>query len=276
VYKHIVTSVPDSGLPASRARLAGVLRASRDVVSVEIAARVLDVDRRRAAEILSRWLRQGWLRRVGRGLYAPVPLDLAASEQVVADPWVLVPALFGTCYIGGWTAAHHWEFTEQLFKDTLVFTTRRVVKPRVTAQGTTFVLRRTEGARMFGLTTLWRGTTKVQISDPARTMIDLLDIPTVGGGMDHVADCLVACMKNAKADRNRLVEYAERLGNGAVFKRLGFLAEVVLRDAALAESCRARLTKGYARLDPALPPATLVTSWRLWIPAHWKARARDR
>jgi hypothetical protein len=40
-----------------------------------------------------------------------VPLDLAGSERSWAIP-VLVPTLFSQCYIGGWTAAHHWELTE--------------------------------------------------------------------------------------------------------------------------------------------------------------------
>jgi hypothetical protein len=42
---------------------------------------------------------------------------LAGSEQVIEDPWVLVPTLFGDSYIGGWTAAHHWELSEQLFNE---------------------------------------------------------------------------------------------------------------------------------------------------------------
>jgi len=37
-------------------------------------------------------------------------------------------------YIGGWTAAHHWELTEQLFNETLVFTTRRLTEKRVIAK----------------------------------------------------------------------------------------------------------------------------------------------
>ena len=90
-------------LPASRARLASVLRAAKEVVSVDIATETLGIERREAAKLLSRWREQGWLRRIGHGLYVPVPLDLAGSEQVVADPWVLVPTLFGQCYIGGWT-----------------------------------------------------------------------------------------------------------------------------------------------------------------------------
>jgi predicted transcriptional regulator of viral defense system len=80
-------------LPASRARLASVLRASKEVVSVGVASTTLGIERSDAAKLLSRWRAQGWLRRIGHGLYVPVPLDLAGSEQVVADSWVLVPSL---------------------------------------------------------------------------------------------------------------------------------------------------------------------------------------
>src|SRR6266403_6175575 len=134
-------------LPAHRARLAAVLRASKEVVSVDIASQTLGIERRSAAKLLSRWKQQGWLRRIGHGLYVPVPLDLAGSEQVIADPWVLVPTLFNQCYIGGWTAAHHWDLTEQLFNETVVFTTRRISKRRVLAQGVAFVLQHTSVKR---------------------------------------------------------------------------------------------------------------------------------
>src|ERR1039458_8536210 len=126
-------------LPASRVRLASVLRATKEVVSVDVTSRTLGVNRRVAAKLLARWREQGWLRRIGHGLYVSVPLDLAGSEQGIADPWVLVPALFGECYIGGWTAAHHWELTEQLFNEALVFTTRRIIEKRVIAQGAVFL-----------------------------------------------------------------------------------------------------------------------------------------
>jgi predicted transcriptional regulator of viral defense system len=105
---------PKDSLPAHRQRLSTVLRAAKEVVSVDITSRTLGITRRAAAKLLSRWKQQGWLRRIGHGLYVPVPLDLAASAQVVADPWVLMPTLFNQCYIGGWTAAHHWELTEYL------------------------------------------------------------------------------------------------------------------------------------------------------------------
>ena len=262
-------------LPAPRARLAAVLRAAREVVSIDVAARVLDLDRPAAAKVLSRWLKQGWLRRVGHGLYVPVPLDLAGSEQVLADPWVLVPTLFGQCYIGGWTAAHHWDLTEQLFTETIVFTTRRISAKRATAQGVAFLLHHVGQKRLFGLKSIWRGSMRVSISDPARTMIDALAMPDTGGGIDHVADCLSEHLKSPTYDGDLLIRYGEKFGNGAVFKRLGFLAETRLHNADLASGCHARLTQGYAQLDPALPSPHLHTAWRLWVPERWRRLHRD-
>jgi predicted transcriptional regulator of viral defense system len=260
-------------LPPSRARLASVLRASKEVVSVDVASKTLGIERREAAKLLSRWQGQGWLRRVGHGLYVSVPLDLASSEQVVTDPWVLVPTLFGQCYIGGWTAAHHWELTEQLFNDILVFTTRRITAKQVTAQGAAFSPHSVNPKRLFGLKTLWRGSTTVAISDPARTLVDMIAVPEVGGGIDHVLDCLSSYLKGKTADRDLLIRHAAQFGNGAVFKRLGFLADMRLDDRKLADECRARLTRGYAKLDPSLHTTKLITAWRLWVPETWKARA---
>jgi predicted transcriptional regulator of viral defense system len=253
-------------LPASRARLAAVLRAAREVVSVDVASKSLGIGRREAAKLLSRWQGQGWLRRVGHGLYVPVPLDLAGNEQVITDPWVLVPTLFGQSYIGGWTAAHHWELTEQLFNETLVFTTRRVTVKQVIAQGAPFLLRNVNPKRLFGLKTLWRGSARVAISDPARTLVDMIAAPEVGGGIDHVAECLGTYLRGKTVDRELLIRHANEFGNGAVFKRLGFLAATQLDDKRLADECRARLTHGYARLDPSLHTTKLITTWRLWVP----------
>jgi predicted transcriptional regulator of viral defense system len=64
--------------------------------------------------------------------------------------------------------------------------------------------------------------------------------------------------------------YADRLGNGAVFKRLGFVLErVAPAEKETIDACRGRLTKGNAKLDPSLPAKRLVTAWRLWVPENW-------
>jgi predicted transcriptional regulator of viral defense system len=257
----------------ARARLSAVLQSAKDLVTIEDAERTLSVDRHAATKVLSRWQRQGWLRRVGRGLYAPIPIDAVTTEQVLKDPWVLVPALFSPGYVGGWTAAEHWDFTEQLFRSIFVFTARPFRSKEQTVQGVAFTLKRIPEDALFGLKTLWRGQARVSIADKHRTIVDLLSEPATGGGMRHVAHCLHNYLRDPEADDETLIHYAYKLGNGAVFKRLGFLASRIPGKESLAHSCRQRLTEGNAKLDPALPCRRLVKAWRLWIPKNWEAEA---
>jgi hypothetical protein len=64
-----------------------------------------------------------------------------------------------------------------------------------------------------------------------------------------------------------LIHHAEQFDNGAVFKRLGFLADTRLHDKKLAVDAR------LCQLDPALRAKKLVTAWRPWVPEAWKAAA---
>src|SRR5205085_12587120 len=87
-------------LSEPRARLAQVLRAVHEVVSIDVVTESLHMDRRSAAKLLSRWREQGWLRRIGHGLYVPAPLQLAGSGQVLEAPWGRGPTIVGQCYEG--------------------------------------------------------------------------------------------------------------------------------------------------------------------------------
>lgn len=229
----------------------------------------LGVDRKTAAKTLARWYSQKWLQRVGHGLYTAIPLDARATEQVLDDPWILVPALFETAYLGGWTAGEYWDLTEQIFRDILVFTTKPIRKRRYDVHGITFLVRKISTKNFFGTQSIWRGQSKVQISDIHRTIIDMLADPALGGGIRHVSECLMAYLRRKDANAASLIEYTERLRNGAVFKRLGYLVEGMSDQQPLADMCRARLTKGNAMLDPNQECPRLVTAWRLWIPETW-------
>src|SRR5580704_8539181 len=88
-------------LPQGRAQLVQVLQRAGDVINITDVADALSLSRTDAAKRLSRWTEQGWLRRVGRGAYVSAAVDVLDAERVIDDPWVLVPALFAPCYIGG-------------------------------------------------------------------------------------------------------------------------------------------------------------------------------
>src|SRR5713226_1518986 len=173
----------------AHARLSAVLQKARDLVTIEDAMGTLALDRRRAVKLLARWQHQGWLRRVGPGIYAPVPIDALTTEQVLKDPWVLVPALFAPGYIGGWTAAEHWDLTEQIFRGMFVFTARPFRKKEQTVQGVSFTLKRIPEDAIFGTKNIWRGQARIPMADKHRTIIDLLADPATGGGIRHVARC---------------------------------------------------------------------------------------
>ena len=263
---------PKVALPKGRAQLATVLSGAGDIIHVDDAERILQLPRPEAAKRLSRWMAQGWLHRVGRGAYAPVAIDTLGADQILSDPWVLVPALFSPGYIGGRTAAEHWDLTEQIFKDIVVVTAKALRQTHQVRHGASFTLQHVPAENIFGTKTVWRQRSRVLVSDVHRTMIDMLDKPGLGGGIQHVADCLTTYL--ARADRNDglLMQYADRLGNGAVFKRLGFLAERTGTADEIAQACLSRLTAGIAKLDGALGgQQQLVARWRLHIPVSWMA-----
>jgi len=268
--------LPIGGLRrASRERLSKVLRQSKGAISAADASRALNVERAEAARLLANWSARGWLSRVRRGLYVSVPLESSTADLPLDDAWVVAERLFAPCYIGGWSAATHWGLTEQLFRSTLVITTRRPRARRVDARGTVFVVRTVNERAMFGLKAIWRGKAKVNVSDPTRTILDLLDTPALGGGIRTVVDILKSYLRSTYRDPKLLIRYADQLGNKAVFKRLGFLATTAAPDEAeLVAECRKRLSAGNAKLDPQLPAERLVTAWRLWVSGIERGTAR--
>ena len=263
-----------SSLPEGRQRLTTLIGGAGDVISVDDAVRLLHLDRSTAAKTLARWTEQGWLRRVRRGAYVPVTLDTLDSEHVLDDPWVLVPSLFSPGYVGGRTAAEYWDLTEQIFNDIVVFTAKPVREKSQKHHGANFTVKHVAAERLFGTKAVWRGQSKVLVSDLQRTIVDMLDDPSIGGGIQHVADCLAEYLRRGDRNDAQLLAYIEQLGNGAVFKRLGFLAEDNASAEWLAEQCRSRLTKGNVKIDPSLDCPRMVTRWRLRIPDYWVQRGR--
>lgn len=256
-------------LPQNRALLAKVLSSSRDVINIDHVTQTLRISRTKGAKRLARWVEQGWLHRVGPGLYVPVALDTLGATQILDDPWVLIPPLYEPAYVAGRTAAEYWDLTEQIFKDLVVITGQPIRQTRQVRHGTSIVLKHLDEKKIFGTKSVWRHHTKVAVSDVHRTVVDMLDDPAIGGGIQHVADCLGNYLKRSDRADHKLIEYAERLNNRAVFKRLGFLVDRHTAGTKLATLCHARISAGLAKLDPALSSPRINSKWKLRIPDIW-------
>ncbi|MEO8133574.1 MAG: type IV toxin-antitoxin system AbiEi family antitoxin [Betaproteobacteria bacterium] len=258
-----------SGLSAtSREQLSKLLRDSPSVLTAGDAAGALGMTHTAAARKLAAWSRAGWLARVRRGAYVPVPIESASTDIALDDPWLVATAMFAPCYIGGWSAAEHWGLTEQIFRSLCAMTTTRPRNRKPVLRKARFELHTVAEASFVGLKTVWRGATRVQVSDPARTLIDMLVDPALAGGIRHLVEMLGTLLRDQPKEAAKLGTYAGKLGIGAVFKRLGFLLQRDHPDqVALIELCRQNLSAGYAKLDPALPADRLATAWRIWLPA---------
>jgi hypothetical protein len=152
----------------------------------------------------------------------PCPDSRVTSPEMqnsMASTTPLLPVPFGPqipkflpSNVGGRTAAEHWDLTEQIFRDIVVFTARPIRERQKESGGALFTLRHIPESRIFGTKPVWRGQTKVTVSDIDRTMLDMLDAPQVGGGIQHVADCLDRYLRKGERNTGKLVGYADRLG----------------------------------------------------------------
>jgi hypothetical protein len=75
-------------IPKGRGQLSQVLQSAGEIISVEDVTTTLQMDRRQATKVLARWNAQGWIKRLQRGSYAPVPIASLGQSQVLDDPWL--------------------------------------------------------------------------------------------------------------------------------------------------------------------------------------------
>lgn len=250
---------------ANRALLERLHREMPGAFTVGDAATVLGMEPDRIRTLLGYLARRGWLSRVRRGLYVAVPLDSRRPGEWVEDSWVVAERAFNPCYIGGWSACQHWGLTEQLFRTTLVVTARKVRNRDPKIQGMPYHLTVRAKDKLFGTTPVWREQIPVRVSDPARTIVDVFDDPSLGGGMRTVAEVLHEYLTSEHRNDAQLIDFGDRLGNRAVFKRLGFVTEHLGLEAKdLVAACLERRSAGLVRLDPSVKAVgTISRRWGL-------------
>jgi len=256
-------------IETTRSLVAKLSRVSKNgLLTVDQAAKVMGVDKKRVAMKLASLVRSGWLERARRGLYFILPLEAIPGQKTTTeDPWVLARELFSPCYIGGWSAAEHWGLTEQLFRSTLVVTAANVRERSLTILGNEFRLFQVDKTRIKGTELIWRGTGQVAISDKERTIIDGLRNPELCGGMGHVIHIMSEYSKSSDYNFQKVIIHAQEANSGAVWKRLGYLTESLWPDEKkVIQKAHQNLTSGNIKLDPNVKnKGSLVSKWRIWV-----------
>jgi predicted transcriptional regulator of viral defense system len=257
----------------SRQKLAKVLALAKGIVVPALVAKCLDVSIQEAGRMLSRWCRQGWVKRIKTGVYIPISVEDLTGVLSIEDDWVLADRLFSVGYIAGFSAVKYWDFSDQLFETTTFFTIKKLKNRLLLIGNTRFYLKTIVDHKFFGTKPVWRNNSKILVSDPTKTIVDLLDDPTIVGGMRVVQDIFLAYKASPFFDVSLLIIYAEKMKNKTIFKRLGFLMETLhLFDMISECHLRDKISKGYSLFDPSIKNVAIVRRWNLKVPISWRKK----
>lgn len=254
--------------PPHHDRLRTFIGSVDPIFNVAQATLALGTSRENASKTLARWCNQGHISRVRQGLYTAIPIDTPSTSFILEDPWLIIPTLFAPGYVGGFSATEYWDLTEQIFQTIMVCTTRPVPHKKTVISEQTFLLHHVQENKLFGLSPVWKGNKKVMVSDLHRTIVDIFDSPDIGGGIWHAIDCLQQYIKHPKSDMTLLTSYMDKMHNGAIYKRIGFLLEKILGPQNhVALHCKERITTGFVFLDPKQKKdVNFISQWNLCIP----------
>jgi predicted transcriptional regulator of viral defense system len=207
--------------------------------------------------ILSRMEEKGYIERIEKGKYLIIPLGSEKGKYTLHE-FVIASYLVEPSAISYWSALHHYGLTEQIPGTVFVQTPARKKKNILEIFGVNYQIVRVKGEKFFGIRKEWIEEMPVSITDKEKTIIDCLDKPHYAGGIIEVAKAL----KTGSLNYNLLSDYALKIDNFAVVRRLGYLCEQM----GIPMNLPHPPSKKYLLLDPTMPATGKNDpKWRLVI-----------
>jgi predicted transcriptional regulator of viral defense system len=205
-----------------------------------------------------------WVIVLKRGVYLIAPLSAGVKSCYTEHEFVIASHLVSPYYIAYWSALNFYGFTEQTPFTVFVATPRRIKNREVLNIKYNFIT--LSRRKFFGFEPTGVSTYKINISDREKTLADALDHPEYCGGMPEVAKSLWNAKEAVSIEK--IAGYAERMGNSAIVKRLGYLIESLDMDVDLEvlSKLRGMISQGMSALDPARPKKGMYnTRWNLLL-----------
>jgi predicted transcriptional regulator of viral defense system len=180
---------------------------------------------------------KGFLHRLERGKYCRTTFR---DENVIGT--FVVPD--GT--VAYWSALHLHGLTEQF--SGMVFIQTTLKKNSTTILGTSYRFVKIGANKRTGICYNGYGNYKYPITDVEKTIVDCFDLPQYSGGYAE----LIRAFAQAELNAEKLADYCLAVGNIAVFKRIGFLAELLNKKnlTPFVEFARTRINRTYNLFDP--------------------------
>lgn len=220
--------------------------------------------------VVQQLIRKGWLSRVRRGRYVLLPPEHGPDNLGENNVLALATAAAASSYVGWWSAASFHGFTTQVPLTVFIAVTGRMTEREI--EGSTVRFVRLPKPKFFGSQLYPLYGRQVAISNPAKTLIDCLDRPSLAGGISETVRIADRALANVSGDE--AVETAIRFNSKSVMQRLGAISDLVDRPlppparqrlrAAIPKSARSRFGRGH----PLEGDIGYVAAWGLFLDAR--------
>ncbi len=171
--------------------------------------------------------RKRWLERISRGLYQFIPLSYGYPERIPpANSFAIASALVEPYYFSYYTSNSHYGFTTQIPSTLFIATTKK--KPDFEWTSSTFKFVTLSMRKFFGYTQASIFGAEVNIAEPEKSLVDSFDKPKYAGGPEELSRITWQGWK--RIDKEKLVEYAMRMGSHALIQRMGFIIDFLAKE----------------------------------------------
>lgn len=217
------------------------LFAIRDIITE------LECSYNHAKVIVNRLVKKKWVLSLEKGKYLIVPLEAGKESIYTEHEFIIASELVQPYYIAYWSALNYYGMTEQVPFTVFVATTKRRKNKKI--HGVSYEFVTLSKKKFFGYTTVNISGRNILISDKEKTIVDCLDHMDYCGDITEAAKALWNARE--ELDFEKLLNYALKMENGAILKRLGYLLSILKIKTTddFNKKLKNNISKGYNLLD---------------------------
>ena len=194
------------------------------IVTIEDAARVLNISKDYARKILQRLTRNKWLAPITPGKYELIPAERGEYAFPDTNPLFIGSHLVTPYFFSYATAGYYHGLTTQASQAVYIATSEGKTRQLLVREKLFQVIRQPKHL-FFGFEEFNAYGSQVMMAEPEKTILDSIQRPIYSGDIPEIATMLWRGRNSLQWDR--LGEFALRFKSKSLIQRLGYLVELL-------------------------------------------------
>lgn len=193
---------------------------NRHILHVEDFVSFYGITQSYARKMIADLMEEGWLVRVGKGLYQLLPARTGLNAFPMGDKFVVGCQAFPGSFIAFGSAAEYHGLTTQVFPKMILANLKKNGLEKLGNLRLQLIKINTEN--YVGFEQLNRGP-NVQMATKERTIIDCINRPDLSGGISDIKEILERGRK--QIDTEKLIDYLASYNSKSLITKVGYLLE---------------------------------------------------